>query len=973
MACFEVYVAFISVLAVNIKGTTIPRDAESLLALKQSFTGFPLDDWLEGNLSNFCTWTGVTCDHSNQSVIALNLQNKAIFGSLPLHFPIFSHLTTLNLSSNRISGQIPSSGFASCSALTFLSLDRNNFTGPLPLSLSNCTALKILDLSENELIGPIPSSLSNLSNLQQLNLRYNNFAGPIPESLSNCTNLVVLDLCFNYLINGTIPKGLGLLTRLQNLGLSGNRLSGPVPVTVISNLTQLRILKVGLNRMSGPIPSWLGQMPFLEELWMGGSLYEGPIPSSLGNISSLRKLNIYNNTLTGNIPKSLGQLSRLTVLSISYNYLSGCLPAELGNLTVLQMAIVRGNSLGGSIPPELGSLKFLQQFAAEENNFSGRIPTELSNCSALGILRLQSNQLSGSIPPQLGRLRLLAELHLEQNQLSGKIPESLSNCTNLQGLTLGYNLLQGNIPPAIANLRNIVHSFSMPRNLLTGKIPAEIGGMLSVAVIDLAGNRLGGEIPESLGNCVELLQLNLSNNQLNGRIPQTLGSLITLTDLDLSLNNLSGPIPSYLGDMETLRFLNLSYNHLSGPIPSRGVFRNLPTSSFTGNSDVCSLQCPKSSAQSSSGLSNLFKFLIILGLFAFGAVVLTAMVYLNFHRRKAIAPETNDQYPEQRDSFMKKNLVKFNYQELFHATSDFSDTNIIGSGRMATVYCGRLNITSRDQAVAVKRFKEDINDCVAVRESLIAEIQALAMTKHRNLVRLLGYCLDSKAIALVMEMMPNRTLADHIQEKTLTWSICLRIARGVAQGLKYLHHECPQQVLHCDLKPSNILLDMDFEPGIADFGISRILNYNDLSRGFSISNLQGSIGYMPPEYALSGRMTTRGDVYGYGVVILEMVSGQNPTSEMFTEENSLPMWALKTSMDGTPLQVIDTHLHTLEGLAGDSEQEMINMVHLGLACTSSRPENRPTMNEVVRILERISDARTTTKLPSITEQRESTC
>ncbi|GLJ06496.1 hypothetical protein SUGI_0040440 [Cryptomeria japonica] len=158
--------------------------------------------------------------------------------------------------------------------------------------------------------------------------------------------------------------------------------------------------------------------------------------------------------------------------------------------------------------------------------------------------------------------------------------------------------------------------------------------MQLVTVIDLAGNHLGGEIPASLGNCVELLQLNLSNNQLNGQIPETLGSLITLTDLDLSVNNFSGTIPSYLGDMTALLFLNLSYNHLSGPIPTRGVFRNQSAIALIGNSDLCSSEFPKSSAQLSSGLSNRSKFLIIVGSFAFGALVLTAMVYLYVHRRK---------------------------------------------------------------------------------------------------------------------------------------------------------------------------------------------------------------------------------------------------------------------------------------------------------------------------------------------------
>ncbi|GLJ09896.1 hypothetical protein SUGI_0117910 [Cryptomeria japonica] len=501
--------------------------------------------------------------------------------------------------------------------------------------------------------------------------------------------------------------------------------------------------------------------------------------------------------------------------------------------------------------------------------------------------------------------------------------------------------------------------------------------MQFVTVIDLAGNHLSGEIPASLGSCVELLQLNLSNIQFSGRISQTLGTLITLTNLDLSFNNLSGPIPSYLGDMATLLFLNLSYNHLSSPIPTWAAFRNRSAIALNGNSDMCSVECLKPSAQSSSGLSNRSKFLIIVGSFSFGALVLTAMVYLYVHRRK----KSKHMDPGQRDLFLEQERVKLSHSELFHATSEFSNTNIISSGRMATVYNGRLNIWGREQTVAVKRFKDEIAGSVTVTESLIAEIRALALTKHRNLVHLLGYCWASRAMVLVMEMMPNRTLTDHIQEETLCWSVCLRIAQGVAEGLKYLHPECSQPALHCDLKLSNILLDMDFEPGIADFGISRILNYDDMSHGFSTSNLQGSIGYMPPdaffikfssEYALSGRMIARGDVYSYGVVILEMISSHNPMSKMFREENTLPEWALRTSVDGTPFEVISTHFHMIEGATEESEQQMINMMQLGLAFTSSRPENRPTMNEVIKILDRISNDITTTRLASLIQLIQST-
>ncbi|KAH9306302.1 hypothetical protein KI387_010706, partial [Taxus chinensis] len=918
MASALLALALISVLAgASVNSISVPRDAELLMTLKRSFSGFPLEDWV--NPSNYCNWTGVTCDYFNRSVVALNLQNKSISGTLPLHIPYFRHLISLNLSSNFLTGPIPPSVFASCSPLAYLSLARNNLTGTLPFSLSNCTALKILDLSRNNLTGPIPPTLSKLSHLEQLNFRENHFRGPIPESLSNCTNLVLIDLCMNYYINGTIPVRLGRLTRLQNLCLSFNSLSGSFPATIIRNLTQLRILKLGFNRIGGQIPEWLGEMSYLEELWMGAGLYDGPLPPQLGNISSLRTLAIYNNFFTGSIPKSLGDLSRLTGLSLEYNNLTGSIPAELGNLTHLELMRVGGNSLSGSIPSEYGRLISIQQFSAQYNNFSGRIPAEMGNCSVLALIKLYNNRLSGAIPPQLGRLLLLGELHLEQNQLTGTIPESLSNCTSLQHLSLGYNQLRGKIPPSIASLRNIVHSFSMPHNRLSGQIPAEIGSMISVTVVDLAGNLLSGKITESLGSCVQVLQLNLSNNQFTGPIPRSLRSLITLTGLDLSVNNLSGPIPDYFADMTTLTYLNVSYNRLSGRIPNHGVLKNLSASSFVGNPDLCAQECP---VPSSGGLSNWSKFGIIVGSFAFGALVLTAIVYIIYvYRRQIFNLKRNQlQYPTQtqQDLFVEREIVIVSPDELFTATAGFSDENIIGSGKTATVYRGALNISGRQTDIAVKRFKDEMQDNISVDGNLIAEVRALAMARHRNLVRLLGYCLAPMSKALVMDLMSNGTLASHIEQQTLKWESCVRIAWGVAQGLMYLHHECPEPILHCDVKPSNILLGMDFEPAIADFGISRILKYGDNST----SNIKGSFGYMPPEYGFNGRMTAKGDVYGYGVVILEMVSGKNPTSQTFSNENSLPKWALRAAIDGRPLQIIANSFSVLDDALEATEKQM---------------------------------------------------
>jgi LRR receptor-like serine/threonine-protein kinase FLS2 len=709
---------------------------------------------------------------------------------------------------------------------------------------------------------------------------------------------------------------------------------------------------IGNNHMSGGIPAELGKLRYLERLYIELANFQGPIPSVLGNITTLKVFALYANSLTGTIPKSLGQLSNLDNFVIRSNFLTGSLPPELGNLTNVQYMQLRDNSLTGSIPSDYGRLKSVTRFQAQGNNLSGWIPAELGNCSSLAQLWLQRNRLSGRIAEELGRgLTQLSSLYLDHNHLSGTIPESLSNCTNLQDLNLGYNRLRGDIPPAVANLRHLVQSFSMPHNLLTGNIPVEIGGMMLVTNIDFAGNLLSGQIPTSMGSCVEVLHLNLSGNRFEGQVPLWLGSMITLTDLDLSDNQLSSSIPPYLGDMETLSSLNVSYNRLSGPIPDKGVFRNLTAASFLGNDGLCGpilgIACPAASGPSSSSrLTKGKKLAIIFSALAFGGIITAASLFCSIRTRA----KSNKGRPMNSDRISDKaNPIKsMTTTELYEATGGFSPQNIIGSGKTATVYRGCL---PDGKEVAIKRFKEDAS-IESLHGNLIAELRVLAMTRHRNLVRVLGYCNSPGMTSVVMEYMPNGTLARQIQEKTLDWESVVSIAEGVANGLLYLHEEGVEPILHCDLKPSNILLDFDLKPAIADFGLSRILKYGDMSDGFSTSNIRGSIGYMAPEYAACSRITSKVDVYSYGILLLEMVSGRSPICEMFLDGmTTLRQWVVEAIGDGKPFRAVAPQLLERSASSESSiEDETIKFLKIGLACCSDAPQNRPTMREVVNIL-----------------------
>jgi LRR receptor-like serine/threonine-protein kinase FLS2 len=455
-----------------------------------------------------------------------------------------------------------------------------------------------------------------------------------------------------------------------------------------------------------------------------------------------------------------------------------------------------------------------------------------------------------------------------------------------------------------------------------------------------------------------VVALNLQNKSLEGEIPVWLRSMVTLTDLDLSDNQLSGSIPPCLGDITTLRSLNVSHNRLSGPIPNKGVFQNLTAASFAGNEALCGpilgIVCPPILVPSPScSLAKGTRLAIIFSALTFGGLIAVASLFYYIVDR-AKSSNGHFMHPDSMNSAQisyKNNPIKnMTATELYEATAGFSRHNIVGYGKTATVYRGCL---PGGNEVAIKRFKDETS-IESLHGNLIAELRVSSMTRHRNLVRVMGYCNSPKMTSVVMEMMPKGTLARQIQKKTLDWETAVSIAVGVANGLLYLHREGLQTILHCDIKPSNILLDFDLKPAIADFGFSRILKYGD---GFSTSNKRGSVGYMAPEYAACSGISSKVDVYSYGILVLEMVSGRSPTCELFLNgTTTLRQWVVEAIGDGDPLKVVAPQF--LEGSASNEysiEDETIQLLNLGLACSSDAPQNRPTMREVVNTLSTIID------------------
>jgi hypothetical protein len=412
---------------------------------------------------------------------------------------------------------------------------------------------------------------------------------------------------------------------------------------------------------------------------------------------------------------------------------------------------------------------------------------------------------------------------------------------NLLDLDLSYNMLSGPIPPEVADLANLALSFNLSNNLLHGPIPLEVSKMTMVQAIDISANRLTGYIPSGLGSCKELEYLNLSCNALEGPIPMSLDELQSLQDMDLSSNNLSGGIPMSLANLKVLIHLNLSFNNLSGEVPKGGVFKKVGATTFVGNPGLCGpwVSLSPCSAHKHKSVSHLKR--VIIPIVAV-AVIIVLCLFLGFLWRRNCKRHT----PIEVGASLNVGHRRISYGELITATEEFNDANLLGVGSFGKVYKGVMNDGT---IIAVKLLNLE-NE--GAHKSFDRECKVLGRVRHRNLIRIITSYSDLQIKALIFPLMPNGSLEkwlypDDEVESSLNLIQRLNIAIDIAQGMAYLHHHCFMQVIHCDLKPNNVLLGEDMTAYLIDFGIATICfaDSEDLALT-STHALKGSTGYIPP-------------------------------------------------------------------------------------------------------------------------------
>jgi hypothetical protein len=540
-------------------------------------------------------------------------------------------------------------------------------------------------------------------------------------------------------------------------------------------------------------------------------MISGNVPINIGNLVGLTTLVMGNTSISGVVPESIGRLKNLVVLGIYNTSLSGLIPSSLGNLTQLTTLYAYYGNLEGPIPASLGKLKNLLILDLSTNRLNGSIPREVLKLSQLSwYLDLSYNSLSGSLPSEVGSLTNINQLILSGNQLSGTIPDSMGSCISLERLLLDHNSFEGAIPQSLKNLKGL-------------------------ALLNLTMNKLSGSIPNTIASIGNLQQLYLAHNSFSGLIPTDLQNLTLLTKLDLS------------------------FNDLHGEVPKGGVFANATGLTIVGNGDLCGgnpqlhlAPCSMAAAETNKRrLSRSHKVTIasICSLLLIGLLVsLVHLIHKGLRQRKERQPIPaiiNEQYE------------RISYQALANGTEGFSDANLLGQGSYGTVYKCTLN--DWGTAVAVKVF--NIQQASSTR-SFVVECEALRRVRHRCLIKIITCCssIDAQGQefkALVFEFMPNSSLNHwlhpaskvHTLSNTLSLAKRLDIAVDIVDALDYLHNQCQPPIIHCDLKPSNILLAEDMSARVGDFGISKILpdgTINTLLNSISFTGLRGSIGYVAP-------------------------------------------------------------------------------------------------------------------------------
>ncbi|XP_050279356.1 probable LRR receptor-like serine/threonine-protein kinase At1g56140 isoform X2 [Quercus robur] len=842
--------------------------------------------------------------------------------------------------------------------------------------------------------------------------------GVIPDELWTLTFLFNLNLGQNYL-TGNLSASIGKLYRMQYLSLGINALSGTLPKE-LGNLTNLLSFYFDSSGVSGAIPSTFANLKSLKTMWASDTELTGRIPDFIGNWSKLTTLKFEGNSLEGPIPSTFSNLTSLTELRISDLSNGSSSLAFIQNMKSLSILVLRNNNISDSIPSNIGEYQKLSQLDLSFNNITGQIPNALFNLSSLSYLFLGNNKLNGIVPPQKsGSLR---NIDLSYNNLQGSFPSWVSEqnlqlnlvannftieSSNSSVLPSGLSCLQRGFPcnrgtgrysefaikcggPPITSSNGIVYErdnetlgpatyyvvdtdrwavsnvgyfsgtnspsyTSSSSSQFTNTLDSELFQTARLSASSLRYYGLGlenGNYTVSL-QFAEIAFVNSNSWKSLGRRIFDIYIQGNLVLKEFDIQKEAGGA-SFVAVPKEYKNVQVSENYLeihlfwAGKgtccVPAQGTYGpSISAISATPEFTPTVSNIPPSTSSNKNRTGLIVGVVVGVGVLSFLAVFL---VFYILRRRK---PLTND---DEELLGIDAKTFTFSYAELKTATEDFIPDNKLGEGGFGPVYKGTLN---DGRVIAVKQLSVTSHQG---KNQFLTEIATISAVQHRNLVKLYGCCIEGDKRLLVYEYLENKSLDQALFGKrtlNLDWSTRFDICLGVARGLAYLHEESRLRIVHRDVKASNILLDSDLIPKISDFGLAKL--YDDKKTHIS-TRVAGTIGYLAPEYAMRGHLTEKADVFAFGVVALELVSGR-PNSDSSLEEEKIYLleWAWQLHENNREVDLADSKLSEF------NEEEVKRLIGVSLLCTQASPTLRPSMSRVVAMLSGDFEVSTVTSRP----------
>ncbi|XP_059659765.1 MDIS1-interacting receptor like kinase 2-like [Cornus florida] len=713
----------------------------------------------------------------------------------------------------------------------------------------------------------------------------------------------------------------------------------------MANLTQLIELDISINNLRGNIPPEMGNLVNLEYFSLGSNLLNGSIPREIGRLSMLYYLDISINLISASIPPEIRNLRSLNYLCLSNNNLSGPIFSYVANLTNLQHLLLNSNHFYGSIAPSIGNLTNLVELNLTGNNFTGGIPSSLGLLANLTHLDLSANRFVGRIPTEIWNLNGLTVLDLSCNKIYGTIPPGLGQLSTLYFLDISSNQLVGQLPSEVGNL-SILHYLDLSQNLLNGTIPKELENCTRLGHLGMSDNFLSGNIPVGFSrHLFFLFYLNLGHNFISGTISIRPQGFVQLNYLNLSHNNFTGTIPRSFSSADLGTTIDLSYNALEGEIPQGLQFRNNLLQELRGNKGLCGQvsgfpPCTYSSTTIGSTKRKRNRvvpplvFILLVIIISLAFLILGAIFFFRNKVRKDTQSE--ERAIKDRNLFSVWNYDgSIVYEEIIKATDGFDIRYCIGTGGYGSVYKAQL---PGGDVFALKKLHRLEAEEPAFDKSFKNEIRMLTYIRHRNIVKLYGFCLHNRCMFLIYEYMEKGSLfcalRDDVEAVELNWSRRVNIIKGIAYALSYMHHDCDPPIVHRDISSNNILLNSELEAFVSDFGTARPL-YPDSSNYQTV--VVGTRGYVAPELAYTIVVNAKSDVYSFGVVALETLMGRHP-------KELLPLVASASAQNIMLNDVLDVRLQPPErGLVATN---VVLAATLAFACLQSEPKSRPTMLHV---------------------------